>query len=202
LIGGPEIAVVGIGTVDLPVKRDPNATGPQSHGILRLHNVLHIPTIFCNVIGNPISKEYGILTGGPGTENTSGVIFDKQHRTVAYFDPQAVLFEVKLSDPPVGPAVGPSPFVRGAAYYINVRWADSEREKWEASRAANAAESTEVPPLSDEEKQWLKKHWDGEFKFLASHGLSIYKDEDREEGRIILRAIMAHDRDGNHNDRD
>lgn len=43
------------------------------------------------------------------------------------------------------------------------------------------------------EKQWLKKNWGSEFKFLQAYGLKIYNDEDREEGRAIVRAFMEHD---------
>lgn len=197
-MGGTETPVVGIGTVELPVKRSPRATGMRSHGILRLRNVLHVPTSICNVIGSPILDEYDVSTG-PSLRNTNGTIVDKQGRIVAYFDPRAKFFEVRLSGPPVGPRVGPTPFDPSAMYWINVRWADSEREKWEASRAAKALQPTEAAPLSTEEKRWLKKHWGGEFKFLARHGLSIYKEEDREEGRIILRAILAGD-DGDDSD--
>lgn len=187
---GSQSQVVGIGTVELPVKRSPTATGPQAHGILRLRNVLHIPTSICNVIGRPIQEDYDIDTGF-GVPDTMGTIIDKQGGTVAYFDPNGTLFEVVLSGPPVGPRVGPTPFDPSAGYMINVQWADSEREKWEASRASKAFQPAEVAPLSTEEKQWLKDHYDGEFKFLASYGLNINKDEDREEGRTILRAILA-----------
>ena len=51
----------------------------------------------------------------------------------------------------------------------------------------------EAPPLTSEEKAWLNEHWGGEFKFLAAYGLSIYKEEDREEGRRIVRGMMAQD---------
>lgn len=49
------------------------------------------------------------------------------------------------------------------------------------------------PPLTGAEKDWLKQHWGGEFHFLRAYGLSIHKDEDREEGCAIVRAMMAHD---------
>lgn len=192
LIAGSEMPVVGIGTVELPVEQSPSATGPRSHGVLRLCNVLHVPRSICNVIGSPILDEYDISTGGH-LGNAKGTIVDNRGRTVAYFDSRAKLFEVKLSDPPVGPQVGPTPFNPSAMYYVNVLWADSEREKWEASHAARTLQPAEVAHLSTEEKQWLKEHWGGEFRFLANHGLSIYKEEDREEGRTILRAIMAGD---------
>lgn len=37
----------------------------------------------------------------------------------------------------------------------------------------------------------MKSHYRGEFHFLKSHGLSIHKEEDREEGRAILRALLS-----------
>ncbi|KAH7114902.1 hypothetical protein EDB81DRAFT_297151 [Dactylonectria macrodidyma] len=78
-MGGIQTPVVGIGTVELPVKRSPRATGPRSHGILRLRNVLHVPTGICNVIGSPILDEYDIHTGS-SMKNTKGTIIDKQGR--------------------------------------------------------------------------------------------------------------------------
>ncbi|KAM6508473.1 hypothetical protein FALCPG4_018320 [Fusarium falciforme] len=143
LMGGIQTPVVGIGTVELPVKRSPRATGPRSHGILRLRDVLHVPTGICNVIGSPILDEYDIHTGS-SMQNTKGTIIDKQGRTVAYFEPRGKFFQVRLSGPPVGPRVGTTPFDPSAMYWINVRWADSEREKWEASHASKALQLAEV----------------------------------------------------------
>ncbi|KAI6790584.1 hypothetical protein KC363_g5869 [Hortaea werneckii] len=34
------------------------------------------------------------------------------------------------------------------------------------------------------------KHWGDEFHFLQAYGLNIHKEEDREEGRSIARAII------------
>ncbi|KAK4655507.1 hypothetical protein QC762_302987 [Podospora pseudocomata] len=50
-----------------------------------------------------------------------------------------------------------------------------------------------VPPYTAEEKQWLRVHFDGEFKFLMAYGLSIYDEDERAEGRLIARAMMAND---------
>jgi hypothetical protein len=116
---------------------------------------------------------------------------DKHGRNGAYFDSRLKPFQVRLSGPPVGPRVGPAPFEVSKLYVINVLWADNERKKWEELRASKARQQAEVGPLTSEEKQWLKNHWGNEFKFLMSHDLNINKDEDREEGRSILRAIMA-----------
>ena len=59
----------------------------------------------------------------------------------------------------------------------------------------NAKSKNASPPLTEIENQWLKKQWHGEFDFLRSYQLSIYEEEDREEGRRILRALMDADSD-------
>jgi hypothetical protein len=50
--------------------------------------------------------------------------------------------------------------------------------------------NSRTPPLTQDESDFLKKHYGGEFKFLLTYGLSIHKEEDREAGRDILRAMM------------
>ncbi|KAK3988224.1 hypothetical protein QBC44DRAFT_293333 [Cladorrhinum sp. PSN332] len=54
----------------------------------------------------------------------------------------------------------------------------------------------DAPIYTSKEKLWLEVNWGGEFKFLAAYGLSIHKDEDREEGRRIARAMIARDEEG------
>ncbi|KAM4066450.1 hypothetical protein HRG_000549 [Hirsutella rhossiliensis] len=50
-------------------------------------------------------------------------------------------------------------------------------------------------PLTAEEKQWFKESGYGnEFKFLAAHQLSIYKEGDRQEGRALTRGYMKMDK--------
>jgi hypothetical protein len=50
-IDGSELKVIGIRTVALLTKVSPNKTRPRSHGTLRLINVLHVPSVFCNIVG-------------------------------------------------------------------------------------------------------------------------------------------------------
>lgn len=52
-------------------------------------------------------------------------------------------------------------------------------------------------PYTAGEKTWVKENYGGEFKFLLGHGLKIYNEEDREEGRAIARAFMEDDKQGN-----
>lgn len=53
--------------------------------------------------------------------------------------------------------------------------------------------SSDNPPYTSAEKQWLKTHWGSEFHFLRCYQLSIYDEGDREEGRRIARALMEAD---------
>jgi hypothetical protein len=153
----------------------------------------------------------GTIVGGSG--NSDGAIKDAQGRSVAYFVPNKRFFQVQLSGPPVGPIVGPSAFKKDTDYLINVRWSSDEKARWQTFKHG-LSDSTKCPTSTDhstglsskkvkldstqqnplytlEEKRWLKVHYGDEFHFLQAYGLSIYKDEDREEGRVIMRGFMA-----------
>ncbi|KAI1071507.1 hypothetical protein LB507_005411, partial [Fusarium sp. FIESC RH6] len=184
MAGEARTPVVGIGTVELPVKRSPSATGPISRHPTLAQRPSRPHTHF------PILDEYTVQTGFDD-KDTKGTIKDKHGRNAAYFDPRLKLYQVRLSGPLIGPRVGLAPFEVSKLYVINVLWVDSEREKWENLRASKALPQAEVGPPTTGEKHWLKDHWGGEFQFLMSHGLNINKEDDREEGRSILRAIMA-----------
>jgi len=71
---------------------------------------------------------------------------------------------------------------------INAIWPDSERQKWETHQDGTTHHSR--PGYTEKEKGWLRENYRSEFQFLRDFGLSIYKDEDREEGRAILRSMM------------
>lgn len=141
------MSVVGIGTVKLPVKRSLRASRKQAQAVLTLRNVLHIPEALCNIIGDLSHEGYHVLSV------RSGCIRDQNGKTMALFDPRAQFQQVKLSGPPAGPRVGPSPFKPKGPYLINVQWSDSERERWMAWQTG----ATQPPlanrnSLSDDEK--------------------------------------------------
>jgi hypothetical protein len=50
-----------------------------------------------------------------------------------------------------------------------------------------------LTPYRIEEGAWLKKHYGCEYKFLQCFSLSVYKEEDREDGRQTARSMMADD---------
>ncbi|PGH10472.1 hypothetical protein AJ80_07515 [Polytolypa hystricis UAMH7299] len=153
--------VAGIGTVELRTKVAPNRSGQRSHGTPILKDVLHVPAAIVNILGKP----------------------------VVYFPEGNRFFKVRLSGSPVGPRLGPSALEDDGAYAFNAFWPNSERAKWEAYKAQAIRDSTAARYLPAE-KKWLKENFESEFHFLIQHGLSIYKDEDREESRAIVRAMM------------
>ncbi|KAK2802348.1 hypothetical protein FQN51_004642 [Onygenales sp. PD_10] len=184
------IPVLGIGTVELITKRGKNRHGANAHYTMRLKNVLHAPSLIANILGAPIIQDYEILTDFAHPQK--GGIKDKDGQQVAYFHAPAQLLELKLSGPPVGPRLGPSTLGSGGEpTFFSVSWPSSEMERWYAFRTKGS--NSQADTYTEAEKRWLKSHYDGEFHFLQTQGLNIHKDEDREEGRSIVRAMMEKD---------
>ena len=200
LVGNVDIAVEGIGSIEIPVKLRNRRRNGQTHSTIRLDEVLHAPTSLCNILGHDFMSRYEI------DMRVGGVFKDSEGRSAGYFDEDKVLFCPKLSGPPVGPVTAPSLFLRsnansGRPMYINARWPDAERMSVyfdnlgsELSDLYNTgARWLAVKPYTDAEKVWLKQNYKDEYHFLLQHGLSIYKDEDREDGRAMARSLMAAD---------
>lgn len=168
--------------------------------------MLYIPSYVCNIVGSPIFEIAAQISFGR-TEKSMGGMSDANGKPVAYFSPatEPMLSCLKLSGPPVGPRLGPSKFESDTAYMLSITWPDSERARWEA-RGQQVKTDTEKrqwigeQPYTAEEKEWLKKHYGGEFKFLMSYQLSIYDEEDRAEGRAIMRAMARADESNDEDD--
>ncbi|KAF9871986.1 hypothetical protein CkaCkLH20_10618 [Colletotrichum karsti] len=193
---GPGPRVLGVGTVNLPVITSPDATGPKRHGILKLTNVIHVPDAVCNIISShdfiesmPDGCGFTLGMGAPGTQ---GSVLGPDGESIAYFKGDHRLFALALSEPPVGPVTGPSRFRDDTHYAVNVEWPDSEFARFQAHMAQRRQDPTKQR-YSAEEKQWLKTHFGGEYHFLRVYGLSIYKEEDRDEGAAIVRGMMANE---------
>ncbi|KAL8895103.1 MAG: hypothetical protein Q9207_008299 [Kuettlingeria erythrocarpa] len=185
------VRVIGIGDIQLPTKTHPSRSGTAYQGYVILRDVLYAPDALCNIIGGPCFDDYNCTLGhgfasGKLTARTNGAcvgIFDRNK-----------LFRLRLR----GHSASQTSLDPGASYVIRAHWHPDERARWESFRSGygersqcNAVTaSTESPELTQEEKQWLKNSYRGEFHFLRSYGLSIFKEEDRDEGRRILRALM------------
>lgn len=131
------------------------------------------------------------------TSTSKGTIKDSQRNSEAYFDPDRPLLSIKLRDPPTGPKLGPHVLSSGVSYVLGCHWSPEEEQKWHHFKANNSlispisglTSANETRPYTNEEKAYLKENWGDEYHFLLDHGLSIHKDEDRLEGRSILRAF-------------
>ncbi|SMR43388.1 unnamed protein product [Zymoseptoria tritici ST99CH_1E4] len=73
--------------------------------------------------------------------------------------------------------------------------AADDGDSGEGSNNNNDSEHVLRRPLTTAEKEFLKRHYRGEFRFLRIHGLRIHDRKQRAEGREILRTIMAADDD-------
>ncbi|KAK5995966.1 hypothetical protein PT974_04386 [Cladobotryum mycophilum] len=200
-VNSPPIPIIGIGTVVLPVKTLLSTTSPNSRGTLRLANVLHLPNAAANVIGLSSLNEFEVSSSGGETFNTE--VFDpRTGKYVAFFGSKTINSRLgpcllELSEYPIGPRVAHMQPEPGVFTIYSATWPVAEQEKWLGQQLNHgpprATESNPEMRLSQAESAWLQKHYRGEYKFLLVHGLSIYKEEDREEGRAILRAFMAYD---------
>jgi hypothetical protein len=209
--------VLGIGTVELQVRQDPNRSGAASSGVLFLKDVLHVPKALYNGLGDPILDQCPRMDWPAGTR---GTLRGEDGKIQAYFDPKKTKGRVvKLRGPPAGPQVGPSWIDAQAAQdvvliFSHFDWPEAEAERWKQVQAGGdvpradrkdgresssskrkrpADEAKMVLPYTTEEKAYLKAKWGDEFHFLRDHGLKISKEDDREEGRLILRALKQQD---------
>lgn len=119
---GLKIGVVGIGTVEIPVKRR-YSEGGNKHGIIRIDNVLHVPTTDFNILGcGDFTSRYMILRKS---------VNDLNGRDIGYFDDAKELCCLKLSGPPVGSLTTPSQLLKAnqepdVSHHVNACWPESE----------------------------------------------------------------------------
>lgn len=184
-------------------------------------------------------------------ELMKGCIKDHKGRMVAYFDPDHVLFALKLSGPPIGPITRESVLKaspESLPISIFAQWASDELDKWSLKRemqnlladrpvhgdnsdddeddatsaTLDTSDDEEADPdfvmgngnsnvgsgpgpgtrqkqhpsderYTKEEKQFLKRNWKSEWKFLQLYGLDMEDDKARDLGRDILRRMMEKD---------
>ena len=210
--GDSSCNVEGIGDVELTVKTHPSKTGAQYQRTLVLQDVLHAPNALCNILGGPILKTHNIQFG---SRSSVTKLFDKQSGACMGLIDLNTLYRLRLR----GQRSNQTSLDPDGAHFIRANWPARERALWEQSKsqqkhpsAAHSHEATCVnsagpvapvlppavllqrkganPPLTSSEKKWLKDNFGDEFHFLRDYGLSIYKDEDREEGRSMIRAFI------------
>jgi hypothetical protein len=94
---------------------------------------------------------------------------------------------------------GGNPATSSAPSTQNAQLSQQQKDVTPPNANANAKGSggkpptLDAPPYTQEEKDWLKKNYSGEFMFMRRHGLKHRRKEDHEEGRRIARAMMRAD---------
>jgi hypothetical protein len=153
-----------------------------------------VPECLCNFIGQPLISTDGYNPTLSFSTKSNGTIKDSQNKNVAYFDSKRPLFTIKVRCPP-GQTLGPHALKKDVLYVLGCRWDAAEERKWQEFKAGNGLVTSgqNAASYTAEETAFLKKHYGSEFRFLIQHGLKIHEEEDREEGRAILRAVMRED---------
>ncbi|KAI1184193.1 hypothetical protein F5B17DRAFT_433834 [Nemania serpens] len=190
--------VQGVGNVSLPVKEPPFVVGRPERGELNLTNVLHIPDLPCNIVGKTPDigycmnempdRRYGYMFDRGGGTGACWLVF----RTAGIMQ----LADHKLDNTP-SRAYLPS---------LNARfltWEAIDCQDWLSHKAALQQSSfLQSHPSSRSgtrassiitmgtETLWLITKFISEDIFLWAHGLDPHKEEDRVEGRGIVRAMI------------
>ncbi|KAK4443678.1 hypothetical protein QBC34DRAFT_443134 [Podospora aff. communis PSN243] len=135
VMGGQNLEVVGWGTVELKIKKEPNRSG---HSTIRMDLVLHAPKALCNII-SPVTPNFHAETGRM-SNGTAGWLKNHSNQRLGYFidHPKCGLTVLKLSGPPVGPALKPTTLETGIMYGVSVQWPKSEQEKWLQAREVSS----------------------------------------------------------------
>jgi hypothetical protein len=206
--------VIGIGTVELTVRLHAKyrAHRPTFHTII-LTNVLLVPGYASNVFAQPVSGfQMQLRVDG-------GMLLDKDGKCAGLIE-SPVLPRLRLQGQTAGcTSLEKGECYAINAYWpvaYRAKWeafqkqarqkvekpvekparqqhSKQQDEKQPAKKVTAASSETEEAPYTADEKAWLKKNYDGEFKFLRDLGLSMFKEEDREEGRGIARSLMEED---------
>ncbi|KAI4132193.1 MAG: hypothetical protein LQ338_000859 [Usnochroma carphineum] len=188
---GNDVRVEGIGDVELTTKTHPTRSGTAFQATIVLRDVLYAPSAFCNILGQSLMEDHNVsFNSGPGK---SKVISIKSGACVGLID-RNILYRLRLR----GQSANQTTLDPNSLYVIRATWAAGERAKWESFRLGygrqvhtrQAGASNNSPSLTQEEKKWLKENYGDEYHFLRDYGLSIFKDEDRDEARRLLRAFM------------
>ena len=177
---GDSVNAQGVGTIAVRVA----CPAPKKENVLTLDDVLYCPTAFCNVLGVDFLKTYDPheLSYSPNDMdepcNLKGA--DGSYVGMIKWHPKPKLLKLLLAPEPNRTSLDPN-----GTYAFTISWPQEERQRWKNHKYG-------ISPLTSDEKQWLKQngHKD-EWHFLGDHGLSMYKEEERQEGRILLRQILS-----------
>ncbi|KAI0912182.1 hypothetical protein F4823DRAFT_634768 [Ustulina deusta] len=142
-----KVHVLGVGTVELLVKKSPRHNGPGSHGTILLTDVLHVKDLPFNIIAR--TSDIGTWNWASNAR-TNGYIFDREQKRVAYFTPKGKNLTVQQCDLSTGSAVGVKMPQRMDKYKRIISWKKSERERWNSYIRQVQNDATDLAKRSDE----------------------------------------------------
>lgn len=156
----------------------------KKENVLTLDDVLYCPTAFCNVLGLDFLEKYNPheLSYSPNDIdepcNLKGA--DGSYVGMIKWNRRPKLLKLLLAPEPSRTSLDSN-----GSYAFTVSWSQEERQRWNNYIYG-------ISPLTTDEKQWLKQSEHGdEWHFLANHGLKLLKDEQRQEGRALLRQLLS-----------
>lgn len=124
-----ELRALGVGVVEIPVKLQPNTSGPESHGRLRLYDVLYCSGSEYNIIGIPYNGEYSRINFKELPDGSHGELQDSSGRRVACLA-EGPLCTLDIHRPQLEFVVGQSTIKSKYIYFISAQWMPSERQRW------------------------------------------------------------------------
>jgi len=168
---GPEVhvPVLGVGTVDFPASQSwAPKVGSPNLSIIMLHNVLHVPSLPCNILAptrdrvngsgadlqkektyrkpHRVMKEYIRFANG---ERAGWVM---THQSAPWGNWERIVWKVRSATVPKGPFLAKSPFETGTAQFtgpVLCQWGEEERKLYFASRMDVASTSSDTSTSTD-----------------------------------------------------
>ena len=120
------MSVQGIGEIELPVKTHLTRNGSNSQGTLTLVDVLYVPSVECNILGNPLLATCDIDLK-PGT--ISKIIDSRTGKTVGLLD-ESKVWRLRLR----GQSPAQSSLDEKENAKIQVNWPEEQRDKWHKAK--------------------------------------------------------------------
>lgn len=175
----PGTEVLGVGDVELKLVKSASPSGKKTFNTIVLKDVLYAPANIVNI--------FAACTQGFAIDFTNRKIVDASSGVTVGLEDVVKLPKLWLKGQPRGKTI----LDPANMYSISAEWSLEEQARWEAHKQRTTSGFTSR--YNDDEKQWLKKNFGNEFKFLLQYELSIYKEEDRDEGQQIVKAMMANE---------
>ncbi|MCJ1330365.1 hypothetical protein MMC10_007048 [Thelotrema lepadinum] len=182
-IKGTSIPVLGVGTVDLPLKEHVKKAGSNT---INLRHVLHVPSSPCNIVS---SSELSVCYRLDG-DSLTPKIGSQRGRQLGFVEcPKLPRLRLKGQ----GPAH--TSLDKDQDYVVGIVWVAKERKRWKASKEGGLErEAWKDGFYTAEEWEWFEKYG-GERHFFWDFELgSVDNMKDRFLGREIAREMMLGDK--------